>query len=172
MVRPAPRSAARLIASAVGRTLGSSGSSIIDSSSAVAEDRRQHVVEIVRDAAGQAADCIHLLRLAQLIFEREPRGDIARDGLHADRRAVLFDNLHALAEPELAAVLRNRRKLEVHQAGVLRALPRVELGRALAVVFANQREEVPAEQLLLGDTSSAAYAVGLTKVKRPSRSQL
>ena len=33
----------------------------------------------------------------------------------------------------------------------LLALPRVELGRALAVVLPDQREEVPAEQLLLGE---------------------
>ena len=40
----------------------------------VADDRRQQVVEIVRDAAGQAADRFHLLRVAQLFFEHQPLG--------------------------------------------------------------------------------------------------
>ena len=37
---------------------------------AVAEDDRQQVVEVVRDAAGELADRLHLLRLAQLLLER------------------------------------------------------------------------------------------------------
>ena len=36
---------------------------------AVAEDRRQQVVEVVRDAAGQAADRLHFARLHQLVLE-------------------------------------------------------------------------------------------------------
>ena len=36
---------------------------------AVAEDGRQDVVEVVRDAAGERADRLELLRLAQLLFE-------------------------------------------------------------------------------------------------------
>ena len=39
----------------------------------VAEDRGQHVVEVVRDAAGEAADRLHLLRLAQLHLARAQR---------------------------------------------------------------------------------------------------
>src|SRR3546814_17423718 len=35
-------------------------------SSDLADDDRQHIVEIMRDAAGQLADGFHLLRLAQL----------------------------------------------------------------------------------------------------------
>ena len=38
----------------------------------VADDRGQQVVEVVRDAAGQAADRFHLLRVAQLLFEQQP----------------------------------------------------------------------------------------------------
>ena len=40
----------------------------------VADDRGQQVVEVVRDAAGQAADRFHLLRVAQLLFEDQPLG--------------------------------------------------------------------------------------------------
>ena len=39
------------------------------SSSSVAEDGRQQVVEIVRDTAGEPANGFHLLRLEQLLLE-------------------------------------------------------------------------------------------------------
>ena len=42
----------------------------------VALDHREHVVEIVRDAGGQLADGLHLLRLAQLGFQVQPVGDV------------------------------------------------------------------------------------------------
>ena len=41
----------------------------------VAADDLQHVVEIVRDAAGELADRLHLLRLAQLRLGRRAFGD-------------------------------------------------------------------------------------------------
>ncbi len=103
-----------------------------------AEDRGEHVVEIVRDPAGEPADGFHFLRLAQLILEREPRGDVARDCLHADRLAVFLDDLYALPEPQLTAILCKRRKLEIGRADVLRALTRVELGRTVAIVLPDQ----------------------------------
>ena len=37
-------------------------------------DGRQHVVEIVRDAAGELADHVHLLRLVDLVLQRPPFG--------------------------------------------------------------------------------------------------
>src|SRR5207249_10303289 len=40
----------------------------------VAADRGQEVVEVVRDPAGQAADRLHLLRLAQLLVSRAELG--------------------------------------------------------------------------------------------------
>ena len=70
LVSAAPRSAARLIASASAH-FGSSGSSMQRQQIGRAENGRQHVVEVVRHAAGEAADGVHLLRLPQLIFERE-----------------------------------------------------------------------------------------------------
>ena len=57
----------------------------------VAEDRRQQVVEIVGDAAGQPADAVDLLRLHDALFERAPVRDVARDAEMAaavDARAV------------------------------------------------------------------------------------
>ena len=41
----------------------------VDQELAVADDHRQQVVEVVRDAAGEPADRLHLLRLAQLLLE-------------------------------------------------------------------------------------------------------
>ena len=42
----------------------------------VAGDDHQQIVEVVRDAAGEAADGFHLLRLAQLLLERAALGDV------------------------------------------------------------------------------------------------
>jgi hypothetical protein len=43
------------------------------------DDDREDVVEVVRDAAGELADRLHLLRLAQLALERDPLGHVAAD---------------------------------------------------------------------------------------------
>ena len=45
----------------------------------VAEHGRQQVVEIVRDAAGELADRLHLLRLAEGLFELDAVLDLGRD---------------------------------------------------------------------------------------------
>ena len=41
-----------------------------------ADDRRQHVVEIVRDAAGELTDRFHFLSLGEAVFERLLLGHI------------------------------------------------------------------------------------------------
>ena len=43
----------------------------------IGDDRRQEVVEIVRDAAGELADRLHLLRLAKLVFDLLAAGEVA-----------------------------------------------------------------------------------------------
>ena len=48
----------------------------------IAPDDRQHVVEVVRHAAGELADGLHLLRLAQLLLQCLALGDVPHDGLH------------------------------------------------------------------------------------------
>src|ERR1019366_9256813 len=45
----------------------------------VSVNDNQKVVEVVGDAAGEAADGIHFLRLAKLLFELTPVGDIFGD---------------------------------------------------------------------------------------------
>ena len=55
----------------------------------VAEDGRQQVVEVVGDAAGEAADALHLLGLQELRFEPLALGDVLHHAEHADRLAAI-----------------------------------------------------------------------------------
>ena len=48
----------------------------------IAADDGEHVVEVVRHPAGELADGLHLLRLAQLLLELFAPGDVPHDGLH------------------------------------------------------------------------------------------
>ena len=52
---------------------------------AVAEDGRQQVVEVVRDAAGELPDGFHLLRLAQLGLEKTALGQIQQRAVDGRR---------------------------------------------------------------------------------------
>ena len=58
---------------------GSSARRSLEQQLGVAENRRQQVVEVVRDAAGQPADALDLLRLRQPLLEQPPIGDVAGD---------------------------------------------------------------------------------------------
>jgi len=51
-------------------------------------DDRQQIVEIVRDAAGELADRLHLLRLTQGFFGLAPLGDIDRFRQHGSDAAM------------------------------------------------------------------------------------
>ena len=83
---------------------------VVEHQAAVAEDRGQQVVEVVRDAAGELADRLHLLRLPQLLLELAPLGDVARvDDDGADRRIVQTVDADALHDPPVAV-----RVLEAH----------------------------------------------------------
>ena len=42
----------------------------------VAQNNRQKIVEIMGYPAGQAADCFHLLRLVQTLFQLDALGDV------------------------------------------------------------------------------------------------
>src|SRR5208282_5210462 len=54
---------------------------------AIAQDDAQDVVEIMRHAAGQLADRLHLLRLAELRLELHFARHVALDGHVIDNRA-------------------------------------------------------------------------------------
>ena len=45
----------------------------------VARDRRQHVVDVVRNPRGKLADDLHLLGLIQLLLQAPLLGHVARD---------------------------------------------------------------------------------------------
>jgi hypothetical protein len=55
----------------------------------VAQDRDEDVVEVVRDAPGEDADRLELLRLQQLLLDPLLVGDVAEHDDHALERAVL-----------------------------------------------------------------------------------
>ncbi len=55
----------------------------------IAGDDRQQVVEIMGDAAGQLADRLHALRLAQRLVLHDLLADVAIEGEEADELAVL-----------------------------------------------------------------------------------
>ena len=76
-----------------------------------AHDAHQNVVEVVRDAAGEPADRLELLRLPQLLFERAPLGDVA-DEAGDDRAAVAAHPRDRQFDRELGAVGANRRQFE------------------------------------------------------------
>ena len=44
----------------------------------IADDRGQHVVEVMRDAAGELADRLHLLRLREILLQRALLGRVER----------------------------------------------------------------------------------------------
>ena len=52
---------------------------LVDQEMRIAQDRRQQVVEVMGDPAGEPSDRLHLLRLPQLRFERVLRADVGRD---------------------------------------------------------------------------------------------
>ena len=57
----------------------------IEQQRAIHLDHRQHVIEIMRDAAGQPAHRLHLLRLPELLLHPPMRGDVIRhagDAIH------------------------------------------------------------------------------------------
>ena len=99
----------------------------------IAADRGQQVVEVVRDAAGEPADRLHLLGLAQLILELHAIADVVDGGddrrLPAElgHRTVRFDLddlaiLAGAANGELHAWRAGRaeaRQLILHQRAVL-----------------------------------------------------
>ena len=97
-VSVAARSAALKISSTSARS--GEPDQLLQQQFGIAANRRQQVVEVVRDAAGEPADRFHLLRVAQLLFELSARGlgRLALGNLAAQlvvgaaqRRGALFD---------------------------------------------------------------------------------
>ena len=90
---------------------GSVGRWFIKQKVGEADDRRQHVVEVVRDAAGELADRLHLLALRDLHLERALLGGV--DGV-GDGRLVVAVGLLDRAQIDPAAALLVAGKGDVH----------------------------------------------------------
>ena len=69
-VSPCARCAAFSISLHVVDEIGVALAQTIEHEVRVAGDRREQVVEVVRDAAGEPADRLHLLRLPELVLEQ------------------------------------------------------------------------------------------------------
>src|SRR5579862_1177791 len=62
---------------------------------AIAENHRQEIVEVVRDAARKLTDRLHLRALANLLLELPPLGNVANDG--TDEGGLAIDEFAASA---------------------------------------------------------------------------
>ncbi len=74
----------------------------------VAEDRRQQVVEVVRDAASQPADAFHALREQELRFEAPQLGDVLADDQDAHALALGVAQARGIPEEGTPRAVRRR----------------------------------------------------------------
>ena len=123
----------------------------------IAGDHRQQVVEVVRDAAGQLADRLHLLGLAQLLLHALARRDVA-DEAGED----LLARKHYLADRELdredRAVLALRLHRPADSDDPLLAGPQIAFEVAvmgLGIGRGHQHVDVPADDLACGIAEQA-----------------
>ena len=72
---------------------------------AVSADDGEHVAEVVRDAAGETSDRLHLLREIELFLQTTPLCDIPRDALNTDGCAILMDQPMAIFQRNAPTVL-------------------------------------------------------------------
>ena len=107
-----------------------------------AGNRCQRVVQVVRDPARQPANRLHLLRLAQLVFEQAPVGDVLHGADHADGRAAgVALHVGAFVHPADRAVAAHDAVLDVVRRGAgLRRLG--GLAHGVAIVLVHKLEKV------------------------------
>src|SRR5450759_3542969 len=116
----APR---RTLVSSVDRMSRRSGSCSSSLNMPIDHDRREHVVEIVRDAPGQRADALHALRAQELLLELRALRDVGVDDEHGGGAPGLV--LHqgpAAFDDQASPVLAHLREL-AHPVPVLEELP-------------------------------------------------
>ena len=92
---------------------------LVEQDLGVAADDHEQIVEVVSDAAGEAADGFHFLGLAELIFEDAALGDVFGDGFEDVGGLVAAgDGAAADADGDDGAVLALPADFEtVHAAG-------------------------------------------------------
>ena len=54
----------------------------LDQEVTMTRNDREHVIEVVGDAAGELPDCLHLLSLTEVLLELLALGDVTQDDLH------------------------------------------------------------------------------------------
>ena len=142
----------------------------------MAADDHQEVVEVVRDAAGELAERLHLLRLGELLLrplERglrlPPLGDVAGDVHEADQRADLVaDRLDHGARPEHALVAPHAPALDDIFALVGGDLERARRLAALLLLLGIEAAEVLADDFrrrVLVDALRAHVPIGDVAVR-------
>ena len=155
---PAARWAARPIScrsSRRGSTRGGAGQQQLGA----AQDGREQVVEIVRDAAGELADRLHLLRLPELVLEALPVGDVPEVRQQRDRTPIgVGDDREVEIHPEHAAVGPGPPGLEVHAPSLARHQPIPPGALGGNVVGVQERAHRGAEQAGLVDPEQPAQA--------------
>ena len=118
-VSAAARSPACRISSTCSRAAGRLSGSCASEQLAVAGDRRQQVVEVVRDAAGEPADRLHLLRLPELLLQPAALGHVED---RSEERFVFVllgpEERHVLDDPDRASVLAPALILVGHEAAL------------------------------------------------------
>src|SRR5271155_1555175 len=92
---------------------------LVEHALGVSADDHEEIVEVVSDAAGEAADGFHFLGLAELVFEKAAGGDVFGDGFEAVGGLVAAgDGAAADADGDDAAVFAFPASLEtVHASG-------------------------------------------------------
>src|SRR5689334_18700257 len=124
----------------------------------VAQDDHQKIVEVVRDAAAELADRLHLLRcrelllgLAQRLLRLVPLGDVARDLREAEQLALFVAyGVNHDQRPEAAPVLAYAPALCLETAMSCGGRQGA-VGQAIsAVLFSVEEREVTAYHLICG----------------------
>ena len=115
----------------------------------VADDGAQQVVEVVRDAAGQRPDGLHLLRLPKPVLQHAARADV-HDGAQHEDAAVGGDRVQAYLDGDLRAVLSQAVQVPPGAHGARLRLVEETLavgGVATAEALGHQHVDRPADQL-------------------------
>src|ERR1019366_1866902 len=87
------------------RSLGIVCRKVVEEHVAVAVDDGQQVVEVVGNAAGEASDGLHFLRLQQLFLQAAALRGIAQDSVYGHRLAVLAHDVEVDLNDQQPAAL-------------------------------------------------------------------
>ena len=144
------------------------GTEPIEQKLGVAGDHHQQVIEVVRDAAGEAADRFHFLRLTELQLQRSGLGDV----FHEDFEGASF---FAVRNRTPGNSRHDRRAILAHALGgqVIEFLPRVKIigGLKPLLGIGVQASQMPAREFGGTAVSEHATSAGFASCRIPSTSQ-